>query len=456
MINQAVKILVVFFFSGYSALYAVTKLPFYITSYGAKGDSLTVNTIYIQKAIDECAAQGGGVVTIPKGIFISGTILLKDNVVLNLVKGAKLVGSDNPLDYQSIDTFVDAVKQARGTCLIGALNVKNIGITGQGIIDGNGQAFLATQLKKKKVQLGIGDSVKDFGANRPFLLRFVKSSNISLRDITIREAAAWACHFYQSSTIKIDGLTVFNHANKNNDGFDLDSSHDIEIKNCNINTGDDSICIKATSSLPTYNVKVRNCIISSHWGALKLGTESMGDFYNIDIRDCKLYDTRGGGIKILSVDGANIHDVAIQKIVMDEVEMPIFIRLGERLNTYREATKREVGSINKVSLKNITATTRSPEKSRVNPSSGILITGTPNHKIGNVSLENIKITLAGGGKLSDVGVVEEQEKAYPEFSFFKVLPAYGIYARHIEDLQTSNLNFKLKTADERPASILLK
>lgn len=427
-----------------------------IIDYGAKGDSLTINTPFIQKAIDDCSSKGGGIVTIPKGIFISGTVLLKDNVILNVEKGSKLVGSSNPQDYQSIDTFVDAVKQARGTCLVGALNVKNIGVTGDGIIDGNGQAFLAPQLKLKKAALGLDESVKDFGANRPFLLRFVKSSNIHLKGITIREAAAWTCHFYQSSNITIDGVTVYNFANKNNDGFDLDSSHDIDIKNCNIKTGDDSVCIKATSSQPTYNVKVRNCIISSHWGALKLGTESMGDFYNIDIQNCKIYDTRGGGIKILSVDGANIHDVKIQNITMDDVEMPIFIRLGERLNTYREADKRKVGSINNIVIKNIKATTRSLENSRVNPPSGILITGTPNYSIGKVSLENIKITLPGGGKKSDVGLIEEQETKYPEFSFFKVLPAYGMYARHINGLTTKNVDFKITTADERPDVVLEK
>lgn len=427
-----------------------------ITSFGAKGDSVTINTTFIQKAIDECSRNGGGIVTIPKGIFISGTFLLKDNVVLNVSKGAQLVGSSNPQDYQSIDTFVDAVKQARGTCLIGALNVKNIGITGEGIIDGNGQAFLESQLLLKKKELGIKESIIDFGANRPFLLRFVKSSNIHLKGITIRQAAAWACHFYQSHNISVDGMTIFNHAHKNNDGIDLDSSYNIEIKNCNIDTGDDSICIKATSSQPTYNVKVRNCTLRSEWGAIKFGTESMGDFYNVEIQNCKIFDTRGGGIKILSVDGANIHDINIQNIKMDNVDMPIFIRLGERLNTYREADKRKVGSINNIVIKNIKATTRSLENSRVNPPSGILITGTPNHHIGNVSLENIQISLPGGGNKSDVNTIEEQEKNYPEFSFFKILPAYGMYARHIDGLTTSNLKFNITNADERPDIILVK
>ena len=425
-----------------------------IEDYGAKGDSLTINTKPIQKAIDNCSKNGGGIVLIKEGIFISGTIILKDNVTLTVEKNAKLVGSSNPQDYQSIDTFVDAVGQQRGTCLIGALKATNIGVSGEGTIDGNGAAFLAKNLSKTKKTLGVTDN--NFGKNRPFLLRFVKSNKITLKDIHIREAAAWACHFFQSHNILVDNMSIYNHANKNNDGIDLDSSHDVVIKNCNINSGDDAICIKSTSPLATHDVQVSNCTLKSDWGAIKFGTESMGDFYNIDIRDCKIYDNKGGGIKILSVDGANIHDITIENIEMDNVDMPIFVRLGERLKTYRTAKKQAVGTINNVLIKNITATTRSLEESRVSPPSGILITGTPNHKIGNLKLENINITLPGGGKKDDGLNVPEDETRYPEFSFFKVLPAYGLYARHIEDLKISNVNFKVNSPDQRSKSLIIE
>ena len=425
-----------------------------IEDFGAKGDSLTINTNPIQKAIDNCAKNGGGVVMLKNGIFISGTVILKDNVTLQVEKNAKLVGSSNPQDYKSIDTFVDAVGQERGTCLIGALKATNIGVSGEGTIDGNGAAFLAKNLSKTKKALGVTDD--NFGKNRPFLLRFVKSNKITLKDIHIREAAAWACHFFQSHNILVDNMSIYNHANKNNDGIDLDSSHDVVIKNCNINSGDDAICIKSTSPLATHDVQVSNCTLKSDWGAIKFGTESMGDFYNIDIRDCKIYDNKGGGIKILSVDGANIHDITIENIEMDNVDMPIFVRLGERLKTYRTAKKQAVGSIDNVVIKNITATTRSIENSRVSPPSGILITGTPNHKIGNIKLENITITLPGGGKKEDITDVPEDEKRYPEFSFFKVLPAYGLYARHITDLNTSNISFKINSPDQRTESVVIE
>jgi polygalacturonase len=421
-----------------------------IKDFGAVGDSLTVNTEAIQKAIDKCSKDGGGIVVISEGIYISGTLLLKDNVTLHVAENTKLMGSSNPKEYQSIDTFVDATGQERGTCLIGSKDATNIGIIGKGIIDGNGAAFLRKNLKLKMKALGLDpETTKNFGTNRPFLLRFVRTGQITLKDIHIREAAAWACHFFQSHDILVDNMTIYNHANKNNDGIDLDSSYNVVINNCNINSGDDAICIKSTSPMPTYNVKVDNCKLKSNWGAIKFGTESMGDFHHIDIRNCKIYDTKGGGIKILSVDGANIHDVVIDNIEMEDVDMPIFIRLGERLRTYRDAEKQKVGSITNVTISNIKAVTRDLENSRISPPAGVFITGTPNHKIGKINLKNINIKLPGGGLTADIVPVAEDETRYPEFNFFKVLPAYGLYGRHIEDLNVDDMAFELTSNDER-------
>lgn len=422
-----------------------------ITDYGAIGDSLTVNTKFIQKAIDECYKNGGGIVEVNEGFYSTGTILLKDNVTLQVNENATIFGSPNFEDYINIDPFEDATGQSRGNCLIGAKDATNIAITGKGTIDGNGKMF---NNKTYKVQKEKNKDLPNF--DRPFLIRIVRSSKLKMQDIHIRQAAAWAVHLYQSNDISIDNIEIYNHANRNNDGIDLDSSYDVTITNSKIDSGDDAICIKATSPLPTYNVKVRNCDLKSDWGAIKFGTESMGDFYNIDIRDCKVHDNKGGGIKLLSVDGANIHDVIIDNIEMVNVDMPIFIRLGERLRTYRGAEKRKVGSIKNVTISNIRAITMDLENSRVSPPSGILITGTPNHKIEGIKLENIKIELPGAGKLEHQNIaVQEGEKRYPEFSFFGILPSYGLYGRHIETLEVTNVSFEILNEDKRQEVILV-
>ncbi len=442
-INNLIKVVLIVFVLLLNTFCSSEKKNIYnVLEYGAIGDSISINTSQIQKAINECTLNGGGTVLIENGIYISGTILLKDNVTLKISENAKLIGSANPQDYTSIDTFVDATGQERGNCLIGATDATNIGVIGKGIIDGNGKAFLSENIKQKIEELGLSQNEKKgFGANRPFLLRFVRSNSILLKNINLRQPAAWTCHFYQSNNIKVDSISIYSHAHHNNDGIDLDSSHNVIITNTNIDAGDDAICIKSTSPIPTHNVNVSNCKLKSDWGAIKFGTESMGDFYNISIKDCEIHNTKGGGIKILSVDGANIHDIDIDNISMNTVDMPIFIRLGERLRTYRDAEKQEVGSIKNVSIKNITATTQNLQNSRVSSPSGIFITGTPNHKIGSISLENINITLPGSEKDLQLKPVAENETAYPEFSFFKTLPAYGLYARHIDSIQLQNLKF---------------
>lgn len=440
-----------------------------IRDFGAIGDNKTLNTKAIQSTIDACHLAGGGVVRIQNGIYISGTIILKSNVTLEVSANTTLLGSDNPNDYLSIDPFVDATGQLRGKCLVGAIEAQNIAIIGKGTIDGQGHLFTPKKVeetlqrlgeKEKVSQLDLKESVLYDGGkvrkfDRPFLVRLVRSSTILLKDIHLRQPAAWTLHFFQCDHFEVDKIDIHSHANQNNDAIDIDSSTNGLIKNCTIDSGDDAICFKSTSPKPTQNIKVIHCKIKSEWGAIKFGTESMGDFRDIIVKDCFIHDTRGGGIKILSVDGANINNVLINNIKMENVEMPIFIRLGERGLVYRDAPKQPVGTINNVTISNITAVSRKLQDCRVKPTTGFFFTGTPNHKIGNINLKNIKITLPGGGTEADNAIiVPENEREYPEFTKLGAVPAYGMYARHIEKLETKNIHFYLKSSDKRKEIVL--
>lgn len=444
-----------------------TQSEWNVNDFGALADGETVNTEAIQAAIDACSKAGGGKVIVDGGEYVTGTLLLKNNVNLHVTAGTKLLSSCNPNDFVPIDPFIDATGQYRGQCMIGAIDVKNVAITGKGIIDGRGEQFSRKEIEKTLKRLGVEEIKHDFShlvsknnryvnndiryGNRPFLVRFVRVTDCKFENITLRQPAAWTLHFFQCDKFVVDGIEIYSHANRNNDGIDIDSSTNGVIKNSHINSGDDAVCIKGTSSKPTQYLEVYNCRLSSHWGAIKFGTESMGDFKDITVKNCTIYDNKGGGIKILSVDGSNIENVVIDSIKMDNVDMPLFIRLGERGLAYRGDKQRPVGSIKNVSISNITATTRSLEESRVNPPTGIFITGTPNHKIENVKISNIDITLPGGGTEADANkVVPENETVYPEFTKFDgCVPAYGLYARHVNNLQTENIKFTLLSHDKR-------
>ena len=282
------------------------RQTFNIDDFGAKGDSITLNTVAIQQAIDQCSRSGGGTVVISKGIYISGTILLKSDVTLHILKAAKLVGSSNPAHYQNIDPFIDATGQQRGKCLVGAVGANNIAITGGGTIDGVGEQFKPGPINNLLKDSYSADDIKKLVANRPFLVRLVKCTNIKIADVHLRQPAAWTLHLFQCKKASISKLNIYSHANQNNDGIDIDLSEDIVVNDCDIDTGDDAICFKTTSLMPCNNISVRHCRLKSEWGAIKIGTEFMGDFTNISVKKCLVYDTRGGGIKILSVDGANI------------------------------------------------------------------------------------------------------------------------------------------------------
>ncbi len=438
VINRLSKlyIVIILLITGFSCQSQVLEMS--VLDYGAVNNGETLTTKAIQSAINKVSEKGGGVVKVPKGKYLSGTILLKDDVTLHLEKGAEIIGSHYLKDYYNIDPFTDAVGQKRGNCLVGAKDAKNIAITGEGVINGRGERMV----------FGKGERSK-----RPFLIRIVGCTNVEIRDVVVRNSAAWTIHLFQSKKVNIDGIRLLSQSEQNGDGIDIDSSQDIVITNCDINAHDDAICFKSTSPVPTKNCKVSNCLLSSSWGAIKFGTESMGDFENIEVSDCYIYDTKGGGVKILSADGANIKNLNIHDLEMNDVEMPIFIRLGSRLRTYRDAEKQAVGSMNGIKISNIKIHGKRYKEWRMAPASTVFITGIPEAKIKNVRIENIdaKMYFAGAADLVNK-VVPENERTYPEYLKFGVLPAYGAYVRHAENIQIKN--FKIHTVEQEQRHLI--
>lgn len=417
-----------------------------IEDLGAKGDREFLNTEIIQKAIDHVSHTGGGSVVIPEGIFLTGTVFLKNNVDLHLCENAVLQGSIHLDHYQNIDEFIDGVGAPRGNCLVGAVGVRNVSLTGKGKIDGRGQMFIRDELQKRADVPDVSDWIR----RRPFLVRFVRSGYITISGLNLVRSAAWTCHMFQCETILVENLSIKSRVNSNNDGIDLDSSANALIRNCDIDSGDDSIVFKSTSPKPCENVTVEHCRLSSNWGAVKFGTESMGDFKNITIRDCYLHNIRGGGFKLLSVDGSNMENLLIENIRMDQVDMPLFIRLGRRLNTYRDAPRQEIGSIQGVTIRNIYGTAMPLDRARVEAPSAIFITGIPSHRVRDVLIENFRILLPGGGVEAMAGnKIEEQETRYPEYTFFGTLPAYGVYVRHAENIDFKEVTIHVLADDCR-------
>jgi len=416
-----------------------------VLDYGAKGDGTTIETQAIQKAVDACSKTGGSVI-FPGGKYLSGTIYFKNNVTLHLQKGAVILGSTKMTDYpENLPkyTFYRLGKIKRA--LIYAENCKNIGISGEGTIDGQGN----------KIYKANGEKVKSYG-ERPHVIWMIQSKHIKISGIKLQNSSLWMQHYLACDNLYIHNIEVYNHCNKNNDMIDINGCKDVVISDCRGDTDDDGITIKSTHPKSNENILITNCVISSHCNAIKCGTESNTGFKNIVISNCiirpsqkreVIYGKPDGisGISLEVVDGAKMNGVSISNMVIDGPQVPLFIRLGNRARGYdKDLPKPQVGSIENITISNITAFNADI--------TGSSITGIPGHTIKNITLDNIRIFYKGGGTLEDANrLIPENESGYPEASMFNNLSVYGLFVRHAENITLKNVEFHLQNNDKRPA-----
>jgi Glycosyl hydrolases family 28 len=414
-----------------------------VKDFGVAADGKTLDTAAIQKAIDEVASAGGGKVTVPKGTYLCGTLVLKDNLTLHLEDGAEILGTEDLTQYKNLDPFKDGLGAEVGTAFVTIIDAKNVTIEGKGTFNGNGAAVAKTKSFKGE---GWGF--------RPMLFRVVRGKNITVRDVTFRDSASWTTNYFQCDGVKIANVKIDSHVAPHNDGINIDASQNFSIDNCDVHSGDDALVLKSTTDIPCRNITATNLKLRSNQGAIKLGTESLGGFENIRVSKCEIRDTRNGGIKILCVDGGTLQNVVVEDIVMDNVRTPIFVRLGARLKTFREGDQKKPASAMKnVVIRNVKA--NAAADAQIMPPSGIFITGIPGGAIEDLRLENIDIALAGGGASDDArAVVEEKIDVYPEINRFgKTLPAFGVFLRHARGVKLDNFTFTLDAADHRPALV---
>ena len=394
---------------------------FDIVNYGAVGDGVAMNTEAIQKTIDACHASGGGIVRVPAGKFQIGTIRLKSNITLSLDHGSSLLGSTDIADYMTEGLSIP--REGGPRCLIYAEDATNITIEGLGEVDGRGtpEAF-------PRVRSGGRET-----STRPRLLRMVNCDQLTFSGVTYRRPAFWGLHLIDCRNVQFNAVTIrFRNNNFNNDGLDIDGCENVLIENCDIDSGDDAICLKSTLK-PCRNIVVRGCRVSSNTASLKLGTSSRGGFIGVKATNCYFYDSPMGAIKLQLVDGGRLEDIDISHIAMENVGNPIFIRLGNRGRTYtRQALESQgadaqsegapVGTLKNVRIRDVVAEVKiedrakaaqaayknldvkhapeptDQEKAKAGP---IMITGIPGHFIENIVLENVKISYPGGGTTED-------------------------------------------------------
>ncbi|WP_428656355.1 glycoside hydrolase family 28 protein [Runella sp.] len=431
-------------------LYAQDSVFFNVKNYGAKGDGHTLDTKAIQKAVDVCAAKGGGTVFFPKGQYITATVFLQDNITLDISGGATILGDTAIKNYPVITPKIPYYSSENiHFSLFYAEGKKNIALKGNGTIDGRGSHFKDTS----------PFFPKNYNA-RPFLFWFVQVKNLSVKDLRLQNSGFWMQHYLNCEDVLIDGINVFNHSNKNNDMMDIDGCKNVRIVNCVGDSDDDGITLKSMNEYPVENVVISNCIVSSHCNAIKCGTESSGGFKNITITNCivkpsvvsdkAIYGNPQGnsGITLASVDGGQLEGVMIDNIRISGPQTPIFLRLGNRARPYKkEQGIVPVGTLRNVQISNISATGASKL--------GCLLAGLPGHELENIHLSNISITFSGGGTIEDAQKkLPENEKKYPDAEQFGINNAYGFQIRHARNFSLQNVRLYYSNPEDRPAIVL--
>ena len=456
----------------------VSGATFDVMAFGAKADGKTADHEAINKAIERAAAAGGGTVVFPAGVYLTGSIRLKNNITLQLEAGAVLEASGDQAAYDAAEPNASDKLQDFGhshwhNSMIWGDGLSNIAIVGNGLLNG-------TALTR---------GLRGGGPDKLIALKLCRS--VTLRDFSILNGG----HFGILAT-GVDNLTIDNlKIDTNRDGIDLDGVRNVRVSNSSINSpNDDALVLKGSHGLgfarETENVTITNCLVSGYdigslldgtykrtvkaapdrdgpTGRIKIGTETEGDFRNITISNI-VFD-RSRGLALESVDGSHVEDISVSNITMRDVSSaPIFIRLGSRM---RAPDGVAVGSIKRVSISNIVVYDADPRY-------GSIITGIPDHDVEDIKLSNIRIWYRGGLDLEQVakqpadmvntfffraqgGVpprqafdTPEREKEYPEPSMFGLVPAYGFFIRHAKNIELSNVEVGFMKEDRRPAFVI--
>ena len=390
-------------------------------------------TEYIQAAVDKAAQKGGGRVVLANGDYLSGTIVLRSDVCLEIQKGARLLGSTDLCDYPehiaARRTVMDT-NMAMNQSLIFAEDCRNICIRGGGVLDGQGT---------KANFPGLETTCETPG--RPFLMRILDCTGVHMQGITIQNPACWTQNYLNCERVLLENLTIESQSNYNNDGIDLDGCREVIVRNCTCSSGDDALCIKGASQKETRDVFVHNCTFLSSCNGFKIGTDTQGNFRNIYVTDCvfggvseemhRIKHARAdSGISLEAVDGGDIENVWLDHICILRAMSPLFIRLDKRGRVKPEDPAPKISKVRRVLIENAAGADNGPR--------GSYFIGIPEQKIEDVVLKNIRLEQRASQKLpvrpADIPLLYGD---YPDAHMIDGIgdaPAYALWARDVSGL----------------------
>ncbi|NDW10232.1 glycoside hydrolase family 28 protein [Dysgonomonas sp. 520] len=427
-----------------------------IADFGGVSDGSTLNTEAFAKAMDALASKGGGTLIVPSGVWYTGPIVFKSNINLHLEKGALILFSADFDLYPLVETVFEGLNTRRCQSPISGRNLENIAITGEGSINGSGEAW--RPLKEGKVTsnhwkavvnsggvvmddnywfpsegskkgLLISDmnvpkgklteaqwlEVKDF--LRPVMVNFIECKNILLEGVLFENSPAWNIHPLMCENVIIDNIVVRNPGYaQNGDGLDLESCVNSIIVNSIFDVGDDAICIKSGKdedgrrrNRPTENVIIDNCKVFQGHGGFVVGSEMSGSVRNIALSNCQFLGTdvglrfkskrgRGGIVENIYINNINMFNIATESFLFDLYyggkSATESLQDGDKtpVDTTIPAVSEKTPAFRNIYVKNLVSR---------NARRAMLFNGLPEMHIKNINVEDVIITSTIGAELSE-------------------------------------------------------
>jgi polygalacturonase len=376
--------------------------------FGARADGKTKDTKAIQAAIDDCAAKGGGTVTLTKGTYVSAPLILKSNVTLDVAAGATLLGSPDHADYPQVTVFQAPGRQA----LITAANAHDIAITGKGTIDGNGAKWWRDANGQRPSGV-MGEIVF-----RPRLIVFDHSRHIRMTDVTVQNSPSWQIIPYYSDDVTIRNIKVLAPADSpNTDAIDPFSSSNVVIDHVTADVGDDNVAIKSGKinspgpDAPSRNITITDCVFL-HGHGLSVGSELAGGAQNIRAERIQFKGTdQGIRIKSNRDRGHDVSHLFFKDITMEGVKTAILISeyypsVEPPADNRPQAIGRLTPLFHDFHIENVTA---------IGSQVSAVVFGLPESPVKNLTMKNVHLSGVKGMTISDAqGVVLEDVKVTAE------------------------------------------
>jgi polygalacturonase len=427
-----------------------------LLDYGGNPDGITLNTSAFADAIQDLSKKGGGTLIVPKGIWFTGPIVFESNINMYLEKGALILFSPDKDLYPLVETIFEGLETRRCQSPISGRNLENIAITGEGSINGSGEAW--RPLKKEKVTEshwksvvssgGVvrGDNywfpsegslkgfemsdmnvprqdlseeewleIKDF--LRPVMVSFIECKNLLLEGVLFENSPAWNIHPLMCENVILDGVFIRNPGySQNGDGLDLESCVNSIIVNSLFDVGDDGICIKSGKDeegrlrgRPTENVIVENCKVFQGHGGFVVGSEMSGGVKNISVKNCQFLGTdvglrfksnrgRGGVVENIFISDIYMFNIATESFLFDlfyggkSASEALADGDTTPIDEHEFPVTDETPVFKNIYVKNLVSR---------NARRAMLFNGLPEMNIENINLENAFITARYGAEFSE-------------------------------------------------------